>query len=218
MVGFYMVNTRADAIMVGAIRGTSAAGIYTVAARLARLLTWGVLTVNAIGGPLISDLYARGEHRELQRMVSLAAGGIAAFTVPAAAFMVLAGPWMLGIFGPEFTAGYGVLVLLAAAYSIRALSGTVGMLLAMTGHQREAAWGVGSGAAVNILLNALLIPRFGMLGGAIATATSSAFYNCILYLLVRSRLNLEPTVLGLFRSETETTEPETPVTLAGEDS
>jgi O-antigen/teichoic acid export membrane protein len=55
------------------------------------------------------------------------------------------------------------------------------------------------GAISNIALNLVLIPRYGILGAAIATTTSMMLWNGILVFEVWSKLEIDPTVFGLRR-------------------
>ena len=56
---------------------------------------------------------------------------------------------------------------------------------------------IGGIAALNIILNGLLIPVFGTIGAALATAMSMAAWNLIMIVFITRRLGLNPTVLSL---------------------
>jgi O-antigen/teichoic acid export membrane protein len=89
--GMFMILNRTDIVMIGAITGTEAAGFYSVAARTAELVVFGLTAVNTIAAPIISQLYSTGQHGELQRIVSLAAKGVFLTVVPVAVIIVLFG-------------------------------------------------------------------------------------------------------------------------------
>ena len=201
MSGFFMINTRADVIMIGAFLGTTQAGIYSAAVRLSGVLLWGLMAVNVILAPMISHYHARKEGRELQRIVTLGARAIAAFTLPAGLVMVLAGRWLLLLFGSEFTLGYVPLLILIVGQFANALAGSVGYLMTMTGHQRDAAVVLGASAGLNVIMNALLIPAWGISGAATATAVSTVLWNIAMYILVRKRLSVEPTCFAAVRTD-----------------
>jgi O-antigen/teichoic acid export membrane protein len=55
---------------------------------------------------------------------------------------------------------------------------------------------MGASAALNVLLNALLIPRFGVLGAATATAVTNLIWNLVLLRSVRTVLKIDSTALG----------------------
>jgi len=198
MAGFNVINHRVDVIMVGLFKGTTDAGIYSVSVHLANFMVLGLTAVNLIAAPLISHLYAQNKKKELQRMASLSALGIAIFTVPAAIIMLFCGTWLLGLFGEGFKAGYGALVFLVAGQSVNALTGSVGYLLTMTGYQKEAAIVMGITAFINITLNVILIPVMGLKGAAIATMISTMVWKFVMYVIVRRNLKIDPSIIGLF--------------------
>jgi O-antigen/teichoic acid export membrane protein len=186
--------------MLGALSEPGQAGLFAVANRIALLLAFGLAAVNAVAAPLISQLHATGEKKELQAMLRLAAKGIALFTLPAALFVLVAGKWLLALFGAEFVAAYEPLCWLVAGQTINALAGSVGFILTMTGHQLVAARIIWVAAIGKLSLNFLLMPTFGALGGAIGSAIMLAFWNIWLWREVRKRLELEPTILALLKN------------------
>ncbi len=200
MSGFNVINHRVDVIMVGFFKGTTDVGIYSASVHLANFMVLGLIAVNQIAAPLISHLYTQNKKKELQRMASLSALGIAIFTVPAAIIMVFCGTWLLGLFGGEgdFKAGYGALLFLVAGQSVNALTGSVGYLLTMTGYQKEAAIVMGITALINITLNVILIPKMGLNGAAIATMISTMVWKFAMYVIVRRNLKIDPSIIGLF--------------------
>ncbi len=191
---------RLDPAMVGWLDDPASAGLYAVASRASDLLLFGLAAVNAVAAPLISELYVQGKREELQNMLCLAARGIALFTLPAAAFLLFFGEWMLAWFGSEFVEARPAMVWLIGGQCINALAGSVGFLLTMTGHQKVAARILTLCAALKIGANLVLIPLYGEIGAAISAAAMVALWNILLYREVRRRLDFEPTILALFRS------------------
>jgi O-antigen/teichoic acid export membrane protein len=114
-------------------------------------------------------------------------------------FIVLA-PFLLGFFGTEFTAGAPALSVLALGQLAGAAAGPAGLTLLMTDHERAAAVGTGVGAVVNVTLNALLIPVYGLMGAAVASAFATALTGAIHVLMVRRRLGINSTALGGLRT------------------
>ena len=196
IIGFIILLNRLDIIMIGALLGTAEAGIYNSAVRIARLILLGLLATNAIVAPLISQLYAQERMRDLQRMISFAARVIFAITVPICLGVLLFGQWALALFGLEFTRGYTALIILSIGQTISALAGPVGILTTMTGHQKVAAVVYGGIAGLNIVLNAILIPTYGIVGGAVATAIAIAALNIILVRFVSRRLKINATIFA----------------------
>jgi O-antigen/teichoic acid export membrane protein len=194
--GFVLLLGQTDTLMMGAMRGTTEAGIYAVASRLAVFTSFMFGAVNAIIAPQIAELHATERRRELQRVLTLGARVSFGFALPVAVVLWVAGEPLLGLFGSSFGAGMPALVVLVAAQVVNCAAGAVGSLMTMTGLQLRAAWVFGSSALVNVALNALLIPRLGIMGAALATATTMVGWNLLLVGMAFRYRRLDPTILG----------------------
>lgn len=199
MAGMHILMKHTDTVMLGLLAGTDEAGLYFPAARMAVLASLGLMSANAIVAPMIAELHTRDDRVGLQRLLTLAALGTSAVTLAAVIVFALAGHWALGLFGEAFRAAWPALMILVAGQMVNAVCGPVGLLLTMTGHQDRAALVLGGGALLNIALNAALIPLFGLIGAAIATATATAVWNLWMLLEVRRRHGLNPTVFTHWR-------------------
>jgi O-antigen/teichoic acid export membrane protein len=197
VAGFGLILGQTDTLMLGALRGTSDAGIYTVAVRLAGFVPFALISVNVMLGPQIAELHGAGRRRELQRVLTLGARASLGFAVPVTAVLVLWGGAVLGMFGAEFSQGRAALLVLVGGQLVGCTLGSVGTLMTMTGHQRTVAWVFGGSAVANIALNAALIPVFGMLGAAVATAMTMLTWNAVLVMRAMRTQRLDTTAFAL---------------------
>ncbi len=190
VAGIQTILNQTDVVMLGILSGTSSSGIYNVMVRLSDFTLFGLAVVNSIAAPMISELYSSGKHSELQRVVKLAAKGSTIFMVAASLFLVLFARPILSIYGDGFEVGLTALYILLMAHAILAVTGPVGYVVAMTGHQVKLAQVQAVSAVLNVLLNYILIPRFGLTGAAIASSISITMVNIWLLIFVRKRLNI----------------------------
>jgi O-antigen/teichoic acid export membrane protein len=65
----------------------------------------------------------------------------------------------------------------------------------MTGNERETVKGVGISTVINVVLNIALIPRYGSVGAAVATAASIVIWNLLLFRAVWVRLGIRSTAI-----------------------
>ena len=184
------VMDRTDILMLGALVGTHEAGVYAVASRVATTITFGLVAGNAWAAPQFAEHFSRGETAELQRLVRSVARLILLFSVPAVAGILLLGPFLLGIFGPEFREGFTVLIILAAGHLISAAMGPVAYLTTMTGGQRDAAVILSASALIGVVANLLLIPRFGAIGAACSALLMRLLWNVAMAIRLRQRTGL----------------------------
>jgi len=193
--GLQIVNNYTDIIMIGSMIGSEFAGIYSAASRIAILVTFGLMATNSIVGPVISELHSLKMRQELQHIITLAARGAFVFTFIVGVFIAFTGPYLLIFFGPVFAKGYPVLLILLLGQAVNAIAGSVGLIMTLTGHHVQAARIFGLSAMLNILFNAILIPRFGIIGAAVATAITTALWNIAMAYFVLTKLKINPTVI-----------------------
>lgn len=194
VAGTHLINSQADTLMIGFLLDTTKAGIYFVASRVAGLIGFGMLAVNSIAAPMIASLYAQARMDEVQRILTLGTWGITIFALPVGLGLILWGKVLLGLFGFEFSAGYTALVILVIGQLVNASTGLVGSLMQMSGQQGMALRVVGGSAVANILLNAWLIPKWGIQGAAIATTATTIAWSTILVYAAWRRLGLRAMV------------------------
>jgi O-antigen/teichoic acid export membrane protein len=198
--GASLVQNKADILMIGPFTGVQEAGIYGAATRLTSLIGFGLNASNMIVAPMISEFYSAGKHERMQRLIAISSAGVFCYTVFAGGVLVAVGTWVLSLFGDAFTAGYVALVILIAGSTVNALAGPVGYVMTMTGNQWIASKAFGAGMLINIVLNAALIPLFGMIGAACATALSNSAWNVILAYVAWAKLGVNTTAWAFFRS------------------
>ena len=101
------------------------------------------------------------------------------------------------MFGPGFDRGQHAMLTLSIAMLISIASGPVMVVLLMSG---RSGWTLANGAValtLNVVLNLILIPRYGMEGAALAWLASILFNNAAGILEVRYLLKLTPFGSGL---------------------
>lgn len=184
------ITAETGTLMVGALMGPGEAGIYKAASQTSQLPALGLAAVNAIMAPLIAQLHVQGRIRELQSLITLGVRGTSAFTLIAIALLLTQGKLILGLFGVGFDRGYQPLVILSMGQIASALTGSVGLLMTMTGGHDTANRIFVSTAILNVALCAGLIPVAGMTGAAAAASISTATWNVVFVIVVWKRLDI----------------------------
>lgn len=195
--GVQVANRQIDVVMVGALAGAESAGVYAAAARAAELISFVLFAVNAGLAPRIARLFALGELVALQALVTRAARYTLLMTLPLAGVLIAFGSTVLGFFGPAFVVGVPALTIMSVAQLLNAAAGSVVVVLTMTGGGAVTAVGVGAGLVVNVILNAVLVPVLQYNGAAIAASASLLTWNAILVVMLRHRIGLDSTVMGV---------------------
>jgi O-antigen/teichoic acid export membrane protein len=166
-----------DVVLVNFLRGSAQAGHYTAAARLAFISTSVLVVANAVLQPRIAALWHLGQRDVLRRLLGTATALLAAAAVVVTATLTLGARPLLLIFGGEFEAAVAPLRVLAIGQFVMLASGPVGAVLLMTGHSRRQIQATVIAVFVNIVADIILIPRYGVMGAAIATALALSVKN-----------------------------------------
>lgn len=191
MGGVFVLNSQVDVVMLGLLAPSREVGLYRVAARGATLVTMGLAAASPVIGPAIAREHALGNQHELERTAQRGALFGLAGALPIFLMYLIEGRWILArVFGEQYTAAWLPLVVLAAGQLINAGTGPVTSVLNMTGHEKETAWILGGAAVVNILLNGILIPVFGIYGAAIATCASTILWSIALAWRIHAKLGV----------------------------
>lgn len=186
----YVINGQTDSIMLGLLRDNTSVGIYAVANRGAGLISFVQIAFSLSLAPIFASLFAKGELSKLKKIVKDSCRTTFSLSLLLAAVLFLLSHWFLLIFGPEFLVAQIPLVILIGGQLVNSFTGATAQLLMMTNNDRDTAIGVSISAVFNIFLNALLIPSYGIVGAAIATALSMVIWNIILVLFTYKRFKV----------------------------
>ncbi|VEP16851.1 Membrane protein involved in the export of O-antigen and teichoic acid [Hyella patelloides LEGE 07179] len=199
----WLVMLWTDALMLGYFRPAAEVGIYRAASQTALLMTLFTRSLVTIFTPMIAKLYSKGEFEQLGTIFRTASRWSFSLTLPLFLIVVVTGKDILGVFGTEFTIGWLPLIILAGGQLARAGPGGFAMhMLAMSGHQYLKLFGDLLLAITNIGLNILMIPRWGMMGAAVATGISILGINLLRILQVYLVLRIQGFNLGYFKTIT----------------
>ena len=193
--GCNVLLQRAPLLLLGTLAGSEQAGLYAPASRIALTISFGLTAVNSWAAPMIADLYARGDHMGLQRLIRLATRTSVIFTLPITLAVALWGRNILALFGAQYVAAYPALVILSCGQFINALWGPVGFLLTMTGRETVAARVLMLNTAMCILAGMFLTSQWGVLGAAVASSIVTAFGSLPMVFIVWRRMRIRATFL-----------------------
>jgi O-antigen/teichoic acid export membrane protein len=192
----FIITEQTDVMMLAALSDTASVGIYKAAARYGQVLSFALLAAMPVLRPMLSTAFTRGDREALHKgcrqvaLISLVVG------LPIAAVFVLFGDFFMGLFDPEFVKGSTALSILVTGQLLAIAAGPVGVLMAMTGHERKVAVAIGLSFICNVFLNFLLIPLFNLEGAAFASAISLAVWNVTMLVWVIRYMRINPTLVG----------------------
>lgn len=177
---------QADLWVLGAMGSEEAVALYGSAVRIAEVVSLPLYIVNAVVPPLIAELHTQGRTADLERMLR-ATASLAA--VPALlmglGFIVGAGDLLGILFGTYYQAGAWILVWLTLGHLANVLTGSCGLTLLMTGHQRPMML-ITAASGLLLVVGAVAAARMlGAAGVAAAVALTMLLQNLAMALAAR---------------------------------
>ena len=168
-----IVYQRIDHVMIGQMIDKEAVGYYSVASRFVEVLIYIPMMLAQTITPVLVSARERSEqeyiHKGQQFMnLSLWCSFLAAILTSVLSYWVVQ-----YTFGPEFLPAVAVLQVLSFKAASVALSNTAGAMLVTEGLQRWAILRDGFGCIVCVVLNYLLLPRYGIMAAAFVAIASN---------------------------------------------
>ncbi|MBL4846201.1 MAG: polysaccharide biosynthesis C-terminal domain-containing protein [Planctomycetes bacterium] len=196
-VGADLLLRRTDVLLVGALMGTTQAGIYRVGVLAAVAALTVVVAVELAMLPLCSRQFASGNVDSLRRLVRLAALISFVATILGALGIWVLGEPILRWVHVEFAEAYPALLVLMGGQLVAQLFGPTRGLAMMASEQRAAAWASGIGVGLNVALNLVLIPLHGLVGAALATAIALLLTRVGLWFHLRRAIGVDTSILSM---------------------
>lgn len=189
-----------DMFMLGIFWTAAEVGIYNVIYPLAQLLLVSLSGFGFLFMPVLSELHSEGETQHMRRTYEVVTKWIALATFPLFIVMGLFPTTVISItFGSKYASGAVALAVLATGFFSHVLAGFNGATLTSIGRTRQIMYANTVTAVVNVALNLALIPAYGVLGAATATAVAYITLNVILSYQLHELSGIHPFSTALVR-------------------
>ena len=184
-VQFIMAWT--DKLMLGAMTTPEDVGIYHTAFKLSMFAAVALMSINSISAPKFAEMFGKDDMEGLKKVVHQSTKMIFWTSIPLVTIFFIFPEFFLGLFGEEFKIGVTAFIFLSCGRLVSSFSGSVGNILQMTGNQNIYALILFFGAILNIVLNLILIPKYGINGAAIASMSSLIVWNLSMVFVVKKK-------------------------------
>lgn len=175
----FILMQSVDIILLGKFTDFKMVAYYAVTVKLTMIISLVLTSVNAVIAPKISELFNLGQYKNLNNSIKNATRLIFVLTIPVILIIVLLSSYLLNFFGNEYIVAKNALYILLLGQAFNALCGSVGIYMNMTGKQNTLQILLITALLINITLNWILIPKYDMVGAAIATSFSMIFWNIL---------------------------------------
>ena len=190
--GVQVIRSKLVTYVLAAFSSVTAVAIYDVALRGAALVAFTLDALNTAIAPHISAAFEKKDFNNLQKIITKTSRIIFAFSLPIALFFILGGDQLIVLlFGKEYRLAYIPLVILCIGQLISSLSGSVGLVLSMTGNQSYFTNSNIFITVLNIVLCIPLVKYFDVIGATIVYSFLLILQNFILLVYIKSKLKIK---------------------------
>lgn len=188
-----MINIQADVAFLGYFLTATNVGYYSAATGLSKFFLVVPQAIQTVSYPATSEYWTRKDISGLQKMLDKSLKYSALALMPAGlAIGFFAGDIVTRIYGQGFQqSALPLQILLLGTVIFGVACTSIGGSLAGINRPDLSLKAAGISAGANVILNVLLIPKFGIAGAAIATCTSLILMTIIFGLMTIETLSIK---------------------------
>ena len=175
-----------DRILIGYFMTNTEVGIYSIVFQFTAAATFTTLALQTTLYPKFSNMSATGTLNKISPLLSRAFTYSLILAVP-----VCIGGWLLGerllyfFYGADFSSGAPVLSIILAVQIFNVFMFLQTMTLNAINKPKLAFYVTAIAATLNVILNLILIPLFGIIGAALATLFTMGLNAALAYIALK---------------------------------
>jgi O-antigen/teichoic acid export membrane protein len=190
---------RTDLFILTYFATASTAGIYGIATEVAFTIKKVRQSFDPIFIPVVSELLKQQKIREIEVHFKNITRWIFTIDFFILSVFIIAGEFILSIFGNQFTPGFSAMIIIAISVLINGSFGVSELFILI-----EKPWlniiNTAGTILVSVTLNVLLVPDYGMSGAALSIAVSYFLMNCVRMIEVFVMYKISPFSVELVRT------------------
>jgi len=188
LVGAFMLNT--DLIMLGWWKGPEQIGFYSASQKIIQVLYTLPLILASALFPIMARMVAQKKDKEVAALTEKGIVSTLLLAIPlVVGGVILAKPIITFLYGREYLPAVSSFQILITTILIYFPSVLLPNLVLAYDKQKKVVPFIALGSLSNIVLNALLIPIFGIIGSAIATFFAQLSSNLPIWIMIRKTVN-----------------------------
>ncbi|MDP2925988.1 MAG: flippase [Nanoarchaeota archaeon] len=182
-----------DSLTIGYFKGTLEVGLYTSAVSIAMLLGFFPTIFMRLFLPIVTKEYAKKNLSLVKELSKQVEKWVFIINLPVFALMFLfPGAFINLLFGSEYISAEIPLRILSISFFIYSLSVIFYNLLSMAGKSKTILFNTVITAVINLTLNIIIVPIYGMSGAAFTTLFSQIILFFLLFFQVKKYTSIIP--------------------------
>ena len=199
--GMWRLLIEADKFILGYFLSSTSVGVYDAAFTLARMLLMFTGTLSYLFLPIFSELHSDGNLEGMQYLFSITTKWMVLLALPALILLIyFPREFLVLIFDVDFVTGSISLIILSLGFFTNIIFGMNREGIISIGDTELILKANAVAFIINLLLNIILIPIFGIKGAAIASALSFTTINTLWGYIFYVKTGIQPLSKDLLRS------------------
>ncbi|MEQ8908116.1 MAG: oligosaccharide flippase family protein [Vicingaceae bacterium] len=182
----------ADIMILGFFCSDTQLAGYSLVSRLSKIVSLPLNSVNSISASKFRAKYVENRYLELKMLSKSATKVIVLTSIIPLLILCLFSEYVISVFDRQLVFAISALYFLLAGQFFNVITGSVSQLLNMTDGHVRLMWISLISTTMNLGLNLLLVPLYGINGAAIATLSSLVLNNLMSTYIVYKRLGFAP--------------------------
>ncbi len=183
----------ADIFILGFYRSTNEIGVYSIAFSTASLLAIIPTALMSLFTPITTSLYAKNKIKDIKKINTFITKWIFTFNLPFLLILIFFSKNLLRVvFGNEYLSGYLALTILGCSYLLLSLTHVYSSNLLIIKKTKLLSVLVLISTLSNIILNILLVPKYGINGAAISTLIATVLFLILVMIYAFIYVRIQP--------------------------
>ncbi|MCF6320795.1 MAG: hypothetical protein L3J32_03395 [Rhizobiaceae bacterium] len=181
------------------VSGAAEVAILHICFRYRVLAGFGMRTIYTLLMPEITESKVNKNLTEVNRKLIQANIASIAYSIVVLAVFVVIGEWLLGLFSPEISQGWVILIIVSLTMLFRAIFGPAPLVLAI--HNLHVVTAVISGFGLVIALGIILLfyQEFGLLAAAVGYSLANLFVSLVLWKYAKNKTGIDCSIFSILR-------------------
>ncbi|OYR54185.1 flippase [Halorubrum halodurans] len=190
---FFLLLSNIDILMIGYFIQPQSVGLYRAIQPLRQVNTFVLVGFAFLFLPIATEYYEDDNFDALNRIYTVSTKWIVTATFPPVLLFTLFAPDVVrAFFGSKYVPAAPALAVLTSGLFLRAIVGLNGDMTKAINRTQIELYSVVPAVLVNITLNFILIPKYGITGAAIGTVIGYGVYNLIELVAIYWAIKIHP--------------------------
>jgi len=187
-------------LVTALISGAAEIAILHICFRYRVLAGFGMRTIYTLLMPEITESKVTNNLGQVNRKLAQANTASIVYSIAVLTVFVVFGEWLLGLFSPEISQGWAILIVVSLTMLFRAVFGPAPLVLAI--HNLHLTTAVVSLLGLVIALGTimLLYQEIGLLAAAIGYSLANLFVSLVLWRYAKNKTGIDCSIFSVFNS------------------